>query len=109
MYLSLADIFSLQLKNIPTRGKGFRKINNSLTSNDEYVEKIKNQISVTLRMLGQDKITDKHLRWEVLKYEIRKFTIKVSKKLAREENKDRIFLEKELKKLEKNLNNFQTN
>ena len=60
-------------------------------------------------MLGQDKITDKHLRWEVLKYEIRKFTIKVSKKLAREENKDRIFLEKELKKLEKNLNNFQTN
>ena len=60
-------------------------------------------------MLGQDKITDKHLRWEVLKYEIRKFTIKVSKKLAREENKDRIFLEKELKKLEKNLNNFETN
>ena len=60
-------------------------------------------------MLGQDKITDKHLRWEVLKYEIRKFTIKFSKKLSREENKDRIFLEKELKKLEKNLNNFQTN
>ena len=60
-------------------------------------------------MLGQDKITDKHLRWEVLKYEIRKFTIKFSKKLALEENKDRIFLEKELKKLEKNLNNFQTN
>ena len=60
-------------------------------------------------MLGQDKITDKYLRWEVLKYEIRKFTIKFSKKLSREENKDRIFLEKELKKLEKNLNNFQTN
>ena len=60
-------------------------------------------------MLGQDKITDKYLRWEVLKYEIRKFTIKFSKKLAREENKDRIILEKELKKLEKNLNNFQTN
>ena len=52
-------------------------------------------------MLGQDKITDKHLRWEVLKYEIRKFTIKFSKKLAREENKDRIFLEKELKKTRK--------
>ena len=60
-------------------------------------------------MLGQDKITDKYLRWEVLKYEIRKLTIKFSKKLAREENKDRIFLEKELKKLEKNLNNFETN
>ena len=45
----------------------------------------------------------------VLKYEIRKFTINFSKKLVKEENKNRNFLEKELKKLEKNLNNFQTN
>ena len=60
-------------------------------------------------MLDQDKITDKHLRWEFLKYEIRKFTINFSKKLVKEENKDRNFLEKELKKLEKNLNNLQTN
>ena len=41
---------------------------------------MKNQISETLRMLDQDKITDKHLRWEFLKYEIRKFTINFSKK-----------------------------
>ena len=45
----------------------------------------------------------------VLKYEIRKFAINFSKKLVKEENKNRNFLEKELKKLEKNLNNFQTN
>ena len=94
---------------MPTRGKGFWKFNNSLTSNDDYVEKMKNQISETIRMLDQDKITDKHLRWEFLKYEIRKFTINFSKKLVKEENKDRNFLEKELKKLEKNLNNLQTN
>ena len=31
--------FSLQLKEMPTRGKGFWKFNNSLTSNDDYVEK----------------------------------------------------------------------
>ena len=31
--------FSLQLKNMATRGKGFWKFNNSLTSNAEYVEK----------------------------------------------------------------------
>ena len=67
--------FSLQLKDMPIRGKGFWKFNNSLTSNDDYVEKMKNQISETIRMLDQDKITDKHLRWEFLKYEIRKFTI----------------------------------
>ena len=54
--------FSLQLKNMATRGKGFWKFNNSLTSNAEYVEKMKNQISETL--LDQDKITDKHPRWE---------------------------------------------
>ena len=98
--------FSLQLKDMPTRGKGFWKFNNSLISNDEYVEKMKNQISETLHMLDQDKITDKHLRWEFLKYEIRKFTINFSKKLVKEENKDWNFLEKELKKLEKKPKQF---
>ena len=91
---------------MPTRGKGFWKFNNSLTSNDDYVEKMKNQISETISMLDQDKITDKHLRWEFLKYEIRKFTINSPKKLVKEQIKDQLFLEKELKKLEKNLNNF---
>ena len=52
-------------------------------------------------MLDQDKITDKHLKWEFLKYETRKFTINFSQKLVKEENKDLNFLEKELKKLVK--------
>ena len=97
----LPIFFSLQLKDIPTRGKDSWKFNNYLISNDEYVEKMKNQISEPLRMLDQDKITDKHLRWEFLKYEIRKFTINFSKKFVKEENKDRNFLEKEPKKLGK--------
>ena len=80
---------------MPARGKCFW---NSLTSNAEYVEKIENQIFETLRMLDQDKITDKHLRWEYLNYENRNFTVNVSKKLVKEENKDRKFLEKELNK-----------
>ena len=92
-----------------TRGQGFWKFNNSLTSNSEYVEKMKNQILETLRMLNQDKITDKHLRWEFLKYEIRKFTMNFSKNLVKKKNKGRNFLEKELNRLEKNLTNFQTN
>ena len=48
---------------MPTRGQCFWKFNNSLTSNSEYVEKMKNQILEILRMLNQDKITDKRLRW----------------------------------------------
>ena len=52
-------------------------------------------------MLDQDKMTDKHLRWEYLKYDIRKFTMNFSESLVKEENKDGNFLEKELKRLEK--------
>ena len=73
---------------MPTQGKGFWKFNSFLTSNAEYVEKLKNQTSETLRILEQDKITDKHLRWEYLKYEIRKFTMNFSENLVEEENKD---------------------
>ena len=36
---------------------------------------MKNETFDTLRMLDEDKITDNHLRWEYLKYEIRRFTI----------------------------------
>ena len=59
---------------------------------------MKNQIFETLRVLDQDKITDKHFRWEYLKYKIRKITMNFSKNLVKEENKDRNFFEKELKK-----------
>ena len=83
---------------MPNRGKGFWKFNSSLTSNDDYVEKMKNQISETQRMLDQDKITNKHLRLEFLKYKISKFSISFSKKVVKKENKDGNFLEKELKK-----------
>ena len=65
---------------MPTWGKGFWKFNNSFTSNAEYVEKMKNQISETQRMLDQNKITDKHPR---LEYEIRKFTMNFSKALSK--------------------------
>ena len=70
---------------------------------------MENQISETLQTPDQDKITDKRLRWEYLKYEIRNFKINVSKNPVKEENKDRNLLEKELKTLVKNLTNFQTN
>ena len=59
-------------------------------------------------MLEHDKITDKHLRWEYLKYEVRKFTMNFSKNIVKEENKDGNFLGEELKKLEKNLTSFRT-
>ena len=47
-----------------TRGKAFREFKNSLSSNAEYVQKIKNQSFENLCMLNQGKITDKYLRWK---------------------------------------------
>ena len=55
---------------MPPRRKGVWKFKDSLTSNSEYEEKMENQIFDTLHVLDQDKITDKHLRWECLKYKI---------------------------------------
>ena len=50
-----------------------------------------------------------YLRWEFLKYEIRKFTMNFSKNLIQKENKDKKLLERSLNRLEKNLTKFQTN
>ena len=86
---------------MPTRGKGFWKFNNSLTSNTKYVQKMENQNFETLHMLDEDKTTDKHLRLDYFKYEIRKFTRNFSKNLVKKENKYQNFLEKEPKNLYK--------
>ena len=45
------------------------------------------------------------LKWELLKYEIRKFTIDYTKHEAKEKRKQQVYLESELKKLENNLEN----
>ena len=65
---------------MPTRGKNFWDFENPLNSNAAQVEKMKNQISKTVCMLDQEKITAKHLGWEYLKYEIRKSTMNFSNK-----------------------------
>ena len=84
---------------MPTRGKGFWKFNNSLTSNTKYVQKTANQNFETLYMLDEDKITDKQLRLDYLKYEIRKFTMNFSTNFVKKENKYQKILEKEPKNL----------
>ena len=67
-----------------SHGKGLRKFNKSLLLNKEYVEKIKKHILLTIKMLDNDDLRDEQVRWEYLKYEIRKFTICFSKNLAKE-------------------------
>ena len=74
---------SFQKLNQCQRGPGLWKCNDSLVCNEEYVSRLK---------------------WEVLKYEIRCFTIKFSKDLAKVKKSKQYSLENKLKLLESNLN-----
>ena len=88
------------------RGKGFWKFNmSSLTSNVEYVEKNEEWNFQNSAYAWPRSKTDKHFRWEYLKYEIQKFPMQFSKKFDKEEK----LFTKEQQKFETNLTNFQTN
>ena len=96
--------FSLDSRKDENRGKGFWKINNSLSMNSDFQTKMKFHIKSTLETLEIEGITDLQVRWEFLKYEIRKFSIEFSKLQAQNTKKEKMFLENKLKKLENNTN-----
>ena len=83
-------------------GHGFWKFNSSLLSDQNYVTKTKNLIQTFHS--NQNLIPNAQLKWELLKYKIRKFTINYSKKLAKERKENKTLLENKLKELEGNLN-----
>lgn len=64
-----------------TRGPGFWKFNSSLLRDNKYVEPLRDQISQS--KLKYDNIEDKSLKWDLIKMEIRSFTIQYSKRKAR--------------------------
>ena len=67
---------------------------------------MKEHISTCFNILEKENILDDQVRWEYLKYEVRKFSIKFSK--AQEKLRlERVLLEKELKNLESNMNNHE--
>ena len=69
------------------RGRGFWKFNNSLIENEEYVHQMKKFISDTFNELFNENILDDQVKLEYLKYNIRKYTINFSEKLAKDANK----------------------
>ena len=79
------------------RGRGLWKFNNSLIENEEYVLQMKKFILDTLNELFTENILDDQVKWEYLKYNIRKYTIKFSKELAKITNKTIDDLETKLK------------
>ena len=70
---------------------------------------MKKFISDTLNELFNENILDDQVKWEYLKYNIRKYTINFSKKLAKNATKKFIDLETNLKHFEKHYENYVDN
>ena len=86
------------------RGRGLWKFNNSLIENAEYVLQMKKFILDTLNELFNENILDDQVIWEYLKYNIRKYTIKFCKELAKSTNKITTDLKTKLKHFENHEN-----
>ena len=82
-------------------GRGLWKFNNILIENEEYVHQMKKLVSDTLNELFNQNVLADQIKWEYLKYKIRKCTINFSKKLTKNTNKKIIDLETKLKDFEK--------
>ena len=80
------------------RSKGFWKSNSFLIKDQKYINEIKDLIC------NFDTKNDcnfrRQLKWEFLKYEIRKFTIQYTKGLAKERKQKILNIESEFKKVE---------
>ena len=86
--------FTLRISQIVAKGKGLWIFNNSLTLNKEFFEKMKVHISICLNLLEKKNILDDQVRWDYLKYKVRKFSIKFSKGQTKKLRLERVLLEK---------------
>ena len=87
------------------KSAGFWKFNNSLLSNKKYTDSLQKLISDMKTKLNSNDFDDFQIKWEFLKYQIRKFTIDFSKCLARDQRQKKLLLEAKLIILENDLNN----
>ena len=87
-------IFIRICSNLEQRGRGFWKFNAMLLKDIEYVQ----QVSSWLSVLKDDttELTDRHLRWDYIKTEIRGFTIQYSSRKKKEKKEFQMKLEKDL-------------
>ena len=86
--------FTPRRSQITAKGKGLWILNSSLTLNKEFVEKMKEHISACLNLHEKENILDDQVRWDCLKYEVRKFSIKFSKAQGKKLKLERVLLEK---------------
>ena len=89
------------------RGPGLWKFNKSLLKNSIFVTNLTDLIEQF--KINNIHATDKRLSWELLKYEIRKFSMKFSKKAAKDRRATQLELETRLKELENTDNYLENN
>ena len=58
------------------------KFNNSLISNTDFVEQMKQLIENTIQQQMSESEQTDQIKWKLLKYEIRKFAITFSRKIS---------------------------
>ena len=94
-------LFSFSKEEQDSKSSWFWNSNNSLLSDNSFKEKLKQHIQ---NIKSDNELSnDPQIKWEFLKYQIRKFRIRFSKMCAKEERKQRDELKTTLKSLEKNL------
>jgi endonuclease/exonuclease/phosphatase family metal-dependent hydrolase len=90
---------SLRFLDQPHLGRGHWKLNVSLLNDHNYIKNVKEHICQCKEQY--DSISNTNLKWELMKYEIRKVSIDYSKKKKKESKNRKNELEKELDNLEK--------
>ena len=91
-------LFPISKEEITVRGARLWKFNSSLTKDQNYKTEIKKLICNFSN--ENDFLSNCQLKWELLKYEVRKFSIKYTKHVAKEKQQLKTKLENQLKKLE---------
>ena len=85
------------------RGPSHWKFNNSLLLDSEYIDLADSEISNLLDPMTLQ-TSDPMVKWEFIKYNIRKLTVKYSKKRAKRRRESRANLQTRVKFYEDNLN-----
>jgi len=86
------------------RGPSFWKLNNSLLNDEAYIIGLKAHLKTIRQSLNIEGVISYQLRWEYIKYEIRKFSMKYSKAQAVRRRSKYDELEKEIVAIEKECN-----
>ena len=80
------------------RGKGYWKFNSALLKDTVYTDRLSEKLKEWVEQYKM--LNSKQVQWEILKYEIRKFTIEYSKKIKRKQTNREQSLRQELMNLE---------